>query len=206
MSVFKRYFRFTSGPLVARIDALHAARDAAAVRAAAVSQIVGGEFKIWDSNGQFAGFAFQLPPDPDAFRLVKKHRLYMPRKNTELGRKVWAHVQKVGELPAPVDSVLADVGLDARLPQLFHTGCAYTSGLWGFGAPTNVWFVSVPWRDVDPAELEKYRAQRDTEGAWFDRNLEFLLWTPPAEWEEVKGWQVTKESEEINARLKGPTV
>ncbi|MNN39727.1 hypothetical protein D3C81_1537750 [compost metagenome] len=74
----------------------------------------------------------------------------------------------------------------------------YGPQLWGYGAPRNVWFVSVPWKDVDPAKLEEYQEVKKAKKG-FDRDLDALLWTPPANWAEVKRWEIEKEVDEIKA-------
>jgi len=200
MSVYKRYFRVTKGPMVEEIDRLQDLMTVAAVHAEQVAQQVGGDFQTWQSSGGFAGFKFKTAPCQKTFRLLKKHGLWVPRKNTPEGKAVWAAINQV-PLPAPADSALKLVDLTPNFPALFHGSKWYAPTLWGFGKPVSVWFVSVPWLDVDPAELEAYKAEREARTRR-DGNLDHLCWEVPAGWEEVKHWQVEKESEEINASAK----
>ncbi|MBN0977200.1 hypothetical protein JTY93_17285 [Pseudomonas hygromyciniae] len=82
---------------------------------------------------------------------------------------------------------------------LTDTGRWYAPTLRGFGAPRNIWCVSVPWKDIDPSRLEQYRADK-AEGKRFNGELDALLWLPPADWQEVKSWQIEKETEELSAK------
>lgn len=200
MSVYRRFFRVTEGPMVEEIDRLQDLWAAAAVHAEKLAKQVGGEFQTWESNGGFAGFTFKEAPCQKTYRLLKKHRLWVPRKNTPEGKEVWAAIDQV-PLPAPVDSAMKLVDLTPNFPALFHGGKWYAPTLWGFGKPISVWFVNVPWMDVDPAELEAYKIERDAKTRR-DTNLDHLSWTVPEGWTEVKHWQVEKEAEEINERRK----
>lgn len=202
MSVYKRYFRFTSGPVADEIDRLQDLAVAAAVEADKVAKQVGGEFKTWQSHGGFAGFTFKETPCQKTYRFLKKHGLWVPRKNTPEGKEVWSAIEQL-ELPAPVDSALKLVDLTPNFPALMHGGKWYAPTLWGFGKPVSVWFVGVPWMDVNPAELDAYKIERDAKTRR-DSNLDHLSWTVPEDWTEVKHWQVEKEAEEINATIKSP--
>lgn len=61
-----------------------------------------------------------------------------------------------------------------------------------------MWYVSVPWKDVDPAKLGQYKADKAA-GKCFDQDLEALMWEVPEGWTEVKHWQIQKEQEEFEA-------
>ena len=198
MSVYKRYFRFTEGPVVDEIDRLQELMAVAAVSADKIAKQVGGDFQTWQSTGSFAGFEFKVTPCENTFRFVKKTGLWLPRKNTLEGRALWEKIKEV-QLPDPIGSALKLAGLSHSFPSLFADGRMYMSVLWGFGKPTSVWFASVPWKDVDPEKLVAYRKDRDA-GTRCDGTFEHLEWKPPAEWEEVKEWQISKEAEEIKAR------
>lgn len=200
MSVYKRYFRVTEGLMVDEINRLQDLMSAAAVHADKVAKQVGGDFQTWQSSGNFAGFKFKVAPCQKTYRLLKKHGLWIPRKNTPEGKEVWASIDQV-PLPKPVDSALAAADLAPNIPALFHGSKWYAPTLWGFGKPVSVWFVSVPWLDVDPEELKAYKTDREARTRR-DGNLDHLLWTAPEGWAEVKHWQIEKESEEINARTK----
>jgi hypothetical protein len=198
MSVYKRYFRFTEGPVVDEIDRLQELLAIAAVEADKVAKKVGGAFQTWQSTGSFAGFTFKETPCQKTYRLMKKQGLWVPRKNTPEGKAIWEDIKQV-PLPEPVNSALRLVGLSHNFPELHHDGKWYSSGLWGFGKPISIWYVSVPWMDVDPDKLAAYKVDRAAGGKYND-NFEHLSWVVPEGWAEIKEWQISKESEEINAR------
>lgn len=200
MSVYKRYFRITEGPMVDEIDRLQELLSVAAVHADKVAKQVGGEFKTWQSSGSFAGFTFKAPPCQKTYRLLKKHGLWVPRKNTPEGKEVWAAIDQV-PLPDPAESALKLADLTPNAPALFSDSKWYAPTLWGYGKPVSVWFVSVPWLDVDPEELAAYKKDRAA-GSRCDSNLEHLSWAAPEGWVEVKRWQIEKESEELSATEK----
>jgi hypothetical protein len=199
MSVYKRYFRITAGPVVDEIDRLFELRIAAGKLYAELAVKYGATGSSnYDRTGTFAGFTFATPPDQSVYRLEKKTRLWVPRKRGR-GEAIWSDIKAL-PAPSPIEHALRLANLEPGLPMLTDAGRWYAPTLWGFGAPRNVWFVSVPWKDVDPEKLAEYKAAKAT-GSSFYRNLDALTWEAPADWTEVKSWQIEKESEEINEAL-----
>jgi hypothetical protein len=200
MSVYKRYFRLTEGPVVAEIDRLFELRIAAGKLYAELAVKYGAtRSNNYDHNGAFAGFSFTDSPDKDVYRLDKKTRLWVPRKNTPAGKAIWAEIKTL-PTPAPIEHAIRLAGLEPGLPMLTDAGRWYAPTMWGYGAPRNIWFISVPWKDVDPEKLSAYKAEKAA-GKCFDRDLDALLWEAPAGWTEVKRWEIEKESEEIDAAI-----
>lgn len=199
MAVYKRYFRFTDGPVVEEIDRLFEARIAAGKLYKVLSDKYGAESaNTWESNGGFAGFQFKTAPDKSIYRMLPKHRLWVPRKNVPAGKEIWSEINQLPK-PSPIEHALRLVDLEPGMPMLCEGGRWYGPALWGYGAPRNIWFVSVPWKDVDPEKLSEYKSIKEA-GHGFDRDLEALMWVVPEGWTEVKSWQIEKECEEINSQ------
>lgn len=199
MSIYKRYFRITAGPVVDEINRLHDLRVAAGALYMALAEKHGAlTANNYDHSGSFAGFTFKETPDKSTYRKLLKHGLWVPRK-TGPGKAIWAEIDAI-EAPKPIDKALLLVDLYPGAPSLMEGGRWYAPTVWGFYKPVNIWFVSVPWKDVDPAELAQYKLDRAA-GKRRDSCLDHLLWEAPADWTEVKGWQIEKESEEINEAL-----
>lgn len=199
MSVYRRYFRFTDGPLVAEIDRLFEERIAAGKLYQQLADKYGAqEAHTYEQSGTFAGFKFGLgnQPDKTVFRFVAKHRLRLPRKNVPAGKAVWVEIDQLPK-PQPIDSVLSQVGLSTGFPDVWDGGKGYAPQIWGYGAPRNIWFISVPWKDVDPDKMQAYLKEK-AEGSR-DGELDSFLWTPPDNWTEVKRWEIEKEVDEIKA-------
>lgn len=198
MSVYKRYFRVTEGPMVDEIDHLFEQRLAAGALYRQLADKYGAtEANVYDRSGNFAGFVFTMPPDHTVYRRDTKTRLWLPRKNVPAGKEIWADIKQL-PTPEPIENALRLANLEPGLPMLTDAGRWYSPSLWGYGAPRNIWFVSVPWLDVDPEKMAAYKSDK-AEGKCFDRDLDALSWEPPAGWTEVKRWQVEKEVDEINA-------
>lgn len=197
MSVYKRYFRITEGPVVDEIERLFELRTAASKLYNDLrDKYQAKDVRNYSHNGAFAGFTFKVPPDITVYRFLKKHKLWVPRRKGP-GAEIWKEIESL-PTPEPIENALKLVGLTPNVPCIFDGGRWYAPTLWGFGEPTPVWFISVPWKDVDPAELAQYKLDRDA-GTRGGSNLEHLSWEVPEGWAEVKEWQITKESEEINA-------
>ena len=140
---------------------------------------------------------FKTPPDKSVYRLLPKHRLWAPRKNVPAGKAIWAEINAL-PVAEPVEKALKLVGLECGMPMLTDAGRWYAPTLWGRSGPPSVWYVSVPWQDVDPAKLSQYKADKAA-GKCFDLDLEALMWEVPEGWTEVKHWQIQKEQEEFEA-------
>lgn len=188
----------TSGPIITEIDRLFDLRIAAGTLYKQLADKYGAEeANVYDRTGTFAGFVFKVPPDKNVYRCDAKTLLWLPRKNVPAGKAIWAEIKQL-PTPEPIENAMKLAGLTPGLPMLTDAGRWYAPTIWGYGAPRNIWFVSVPWLDVDPDKIAAYEAEK-AEGKCFDQDLEALTWQPPVEWEEVKRWQIEKEDEEIKA-------
>lgn len=200
MSVYQRYFRITAGPITDEIARLAELRSAAGELYAELAVKYGATGSSnYDRSGAFAGFTFAERPDQDVYRLDKKTRLWVPRKNVPSGKVIWSDIKSL-PTPAPIENAMRLAGLEPGLPMLVDSGKWYAPTMWGYGAPRNIWFVSVPWMDVDPERLEQYKVDKAA-GKHYNRDLDALLWEAPADWTEVKRWQIEKEAEEIQAAI-----
>lgn len=200
MSVYKRYFRITEGPMVDEIDRLQDIRIAAGQLYQQLADKYGATTVQAFNSGTFAGFTFKERPDENVYRFIRKHRLWAPRKNVPAGKAMWAEINAL-TAPRPISDALELVGLTGKVPVIFSGGKCYLADVWGYGKPTSIWFVSVPWMDVDPEKMNQYKLDR-ADGGRYDNNLEHLQWEAPTNWTEVKQWQIEKEAEEINAAKK----
>lgn len=201
MSSYNRHFRVTTGPLMDAARAIRQERrEAFEVCDKLCKELSADSFNTY-RDGRFAGFVFSKQPDPSVWKQPNQFGLYWPRKNTKGGKEL---MQRIAALPRlrDLNDSLEAVGLIPHHPVLFFSGHALIST--AFGSPElGVMFVRVPWRDEDPQSLADYKAQRDsTNRTRWSADLDHLLWEPPAELIEVKEWEVQKEIEELNAKLK----
>ncbi|VVO85476.1 hypothetical protein PS870_02031 [Pseudomonas fluorescens] len=191
MSVYKRYFRVTAGPLVNRIKEIFAERDAAAKQWDDLCRDVGALSA--HAGRSFAGLKFSPPGPEDAKSWKQSGALWLPKKSTTTGKALQQRIDAL-IVPTQLQEALKVVDLHTG-PALIENNRWYGSTLCGKDS-AGVWFVSVPWRDEDPQTLEQYQANRDA-GTHMDGCLDHLLWIPPPEFAEVKRWQFEKEYEEI---------
>ena len=197
MSVYQRYFRITEGPVVDEIARLIELRSAAGKLYKELGDKYGAsQVNNYERNGQFAGFFFKERPDTTVYRLIQKHRMWVPRRRGP-GAEIWKEIESL-PCPEPIENALKLVELTPGIPCLTHGNRWYAPTVWGYSAPTPIWYISVPWKDVDPEKLEQYKIDRAAKTT-FDRSLDHLLWEVPAGWTEVKRWQIEKEAEEIDA-------
>lgn len=192
MGIYKRHFRVDSGALIDEIGKIQAQRTAAAEALETFCPSVGAkEAKFW-SDGSFACFVFDDEPDRDVYRRTKHG--WVPKKNCAAGKAIWDQIKKLPPSPS-VQNALSVVGLRHGVPCLIDDGKGYWPVMGGFPSK-KIWFVEVPWRDVDPEEMARY-IEKNEAGNHFDATLDHLRWTPPAEWREIKHWEYLKEWEEL---------
>lgn len=195
--MYFRFFRVTEGELLDELSRLTDERNRAAEEALKLSRKLGAtNFHVW-SRGGLAGFVFEKEPDQKAWcRADRKTGLYWPRKNTVEGKAIWKEIKGLPPIPN-VQKALAIVGLDYSFPVICDDRNGYSPVAWGW-VDKGVVFVKVPWRDIDPAEMEEYKAAR-AKGTRMSCMLDHLLWEPPSYMVEIKEWEMLKETEELKA-------
>lgn len=194
MPVYYRHFRVTSGALVDRIQELKAAKDAAMGAYTALRDEVGAQQVHAWGDGSFAGFSF-AKPDRNIYR--EGRGAWLPKKNCAEGKALWAKINRLPKVPG-AQHALETAGLGGDVPVLFGDGFAWRATLCGF-YDSNIWFVKVPWKDAEPGAIDEYLKQK-ADGIRWCADLEHLLWTPPAEWQEIKEWEFMKEWEELEKK------
>ncbi len=196
--IYNRYFRVTHGPIMDKAIEIEAANAEARKALHAFAQEIGATDSLSYRDGRRAGFRFTSPPDPSVWKQPNSFGAYWPRKNSAAGREMLARIEA---LPRIVDIAQAVevAGLQPHVPVLIgdrYGHCATITSRPSLG----VLFVGVPWRDIDPQELEDYRSKREAGTSW-SVEMDHLFWQPTAEMQELKRWEVEKEIEELNARI-----
>jgi hypothetical protein len=98
-----------------------------------------------------------------------------------------------------VQNALDAVGLHSGLPVLMRDRHGHWPTLTGIPR-LGVLFLTVPWRDIDPAKLAEYKRKREA-GTELSMEMDHLCWEPSAGMQEVKRWEVEKEIEELNRKI-----
>lgn len=191
--MYHRYFKVTSGPLIDELNRIRASRDAAFEQWKVFCEEIGANQYLLFSNGSFGGFMFPSPPDMNVWKKNKRDKGYTPRKTSPAGKELWKKIQSM-PIMEPFDNALVKLDLPVRFPVIFHGQYAYRCTLCGF-FKEGVFFVKVPWKDVDPKELEQYKIDRDA-GTRGNCEYEHLLWTPRESMTEVKEWEFLKWQDE----------
>lgn len=199
MSLYQRYFRVTTGPLMDEVIKIEADNERNRKSVLAFAEELGAKNMFSYSDGSISGFEFDKTPDQSVWKQPNSFGHYMPRKNTAGGKEM---IKRIKEMPRllGIGTALNTVGLEDRVPVLIEGRSGHCATLFG-KATLGVLFVGVPWRDIYPDEIEKYRREREAGTSW-SMSLEHLLWVPTPEMQEIKRWEMEKEVEELNARLR----
>lgn len=199
MNVYKRFFRITTGPLMDAARRIQQQRSAACDAIQAFCKEVGAVNAQAYRDGRIAGFSFDGVASTAVWGARNSAGLRMPRGNTKDGKAMRERIAALPTVPSMNDT-LEVVGLPPDGPAVITRNRFYQSS--AFGSPSlGVIFVCVPWRDIDPADLDEYR-RRKAAGTHGSVELDHLLWQPTADMVEVKEWEVDREIEQINAQLK----
>lgn len=199
MNVYYRYFQIKDEATLAKIDVMFAARKAQSEGADKIKEQIGAKsVYFYSRGGSLAGFGFDSTPDLAVFKKVEND-IYYPKKSTKAGKDICAQISKLPKVE-PIDDALKVSGLH---PFFCLSGEATRSGFRMHsasicGSDKAGWFAVVPWRDEDPKVLEEYKAERSA-GTRGRSELDHLLWTPPAEWVEVKEWEMKKALDEAKS-------
>lgn len=198
-NTYTRYFRVTHGPIMDKAIEIEAANVKARKAVRDFCHEIGATDLYSHRDGRHAGFRFPSTPDQSVWKQPDSFGSYWPRKNSAAGREMLSRIEA---LPRIVDiaKALAVVGLEPHVPLLISDRYGYSATLTG-RTSLGVLFVGVPWRDVEPLELEDYKASREAGTCW-SIEKDHLLWKPTTEMQEMKRWEVEMEIEELNARIK----
>lgn len=196
MSVYRRYFEIPeSSPLAALMAEIGEQRREYREHIAALRDQYGAtEAYYYSDSGNFAGFTFDPESrDNKIWRKPDSSGLVSPRLSTKGGKAVAEEIEATPK-PWPIRDVFEHCGL-GNGRWLITEGLRMHGATVSFSHDPYHFFVSIPWKDVDPADLEQYRKDRDA-GKFRSSEKDHLLWTPPADWVEVKEWQMKKVIDE----------
>lgn len=198
-TVYRRFFEIKDAATLARINELRDKRSAYNKQALDFTAEIGAE-TAYTRSERISGFDFKSEPDLKVWKEGRDG--WVPRLNTKGGKAMQARIDDLNKRhePEPLDNALTIAGLNPGFPVLLEQrngrGVGYRVGICGFPGEAARWFAGVPWRDKDPAKLAEYKTQREGERHHWSSELDHLLWTPPAEWVEVKEWEVQKALDE----------
>lgn len=196
--IYFRFFRVTDGPIMDRAREIEAANIEARKVVAAFSDEIGAKNWWQNRDGGVIGFSFEQPDE----KIWRETRWgYLPRKSTKIGKELYRRIMLLPTM-TPISSAFALSGLDMHAPVVIEGNVGHY--VTASGSPKiGVMFARVPWRDVDPAELDQYRSEQEAGNRW-SLGLSHLIWEPSPEMQmvEMKEWEALKEIDEINARLK----
>ena len=197
-SIYSRYFRITSGPLLEAAKQLEEDNKARRTEMLAFCKEVGAASIYALRTGGFGGVSFAGVPDTSLWKKNRRDGLYWPSR----ARTAAALRERVANLPPvrPFSILLPLIQLHPHFPVFIEDRHGHISTIGG-SAALGLLIVQVPWRDVDPAELEQYR-QDKAKCTHNSMTLDHLLWTPTPEMVEIKKWEAERDLDELGERLK----
>lgn len=195
MSVYRRYFRVPEDSHVGVVmKNIMAKRKAYFAALKELQKEVGAEsVHFYTLSGEFAGFKFvESKRDNDLWRKPDKEGLVCPRLSSR-GKEMDMRISSLRT--ASLEGVYEAAGLgNGRF--LMNSGMTMYNASLGFVSDPFTLIVSVPWKDIDPEELEEYRRDESRR----ESSMEHLLWEVPEDWEEIKEWQATKALDEAKGK------
>lgn len=187
-----RIFRVEGGPLAETIKELTAERERIGKQYTDIGEWIGCEqVHTWPWTGRFAGCSFAKGKEPSLADWRLSHRIWVPRKKTDLGKRLWDRINLLSALPA-IQTVLEPYGLTVHKPQLVCSAEDGPSYVEGFGHK-GVYYVHVPWIEATPEMLEL------AEMLGGNPDIEFVTnWKAPDEWVEISPYQKVLEWDELD--------
>lgn len=200
MGIYRRYFNVPeNSPVGERMKEINRSRKQYFTALEELQEeYLADSVHCYNKTGKFAGFKFQESKrDNTLFCKPKKEGLVTPRLGSKGGKEI---AKRIAELPQPeaLSEIFTSSGLGHGEMLMFSGMRMYNASL-GFVEEPFTLIVSVPWKDVDPSDLEEYRRAKAS-GGRSERDLSHLLWEVPEGWEEVKEWQANKLLEEAQAK------
>lgn len=191
-----RYFRFAEGPICEQANQLWAQLKAWRVEAHELGLSLGCENTfMYDTPPRLAGFS-KPSSDLKHWKTLRNGN-YWPKKNTKEGREILARIEALPKA-IPVGLAVREYGIFTDHPCIIEGRTAVFPQIFG---GEGLWFLMVPWAEYEPEKLAEYKRDREA-GMRFSAEYDHAIWEAPADWHEVKRWEMEKEIEEYNAAKK----
>lgn len=189
-----KIFRVEGGPLAEAIKVITAERERIGEQYITLCSLLGCEqIHTWPWTGRFAGATFAKDKEPSLADWRLSHRMWVPRKKTVEGIRVWKCIRELEPLPA-IQTVLEHYGLTVHKPQLECQPSDGPSYVEGFGH-VGVYYVHVPWVKVSETMMDLADLLGSTPDIDFIKN-----WKVPNDWVEVSPYQKVLEWDELNRK------
>lgn len=197
MSVYRRYFKVESGPLIDAVaEAQKTNTKARSDYEKILADIPGAKASQWyQDEGRLVGIIFEETPDRYLFKKACNGKAWMPKKNTKQAKAIAEKFAEVKTVNIP--DLLKLVGL-GRIFWLCRGGRVYSCGLTDIPSEPPVVYISVPWYDEDPKVVEEYKAKENCHNS----ELDAILWEPTLDMKEVKKWEVDRDIDQWNESVK----
>lgn len=201
MTVYRRYFKVTTGPLIDELKKVWAVNESARKEYTQILEDIGAKTSQWyGRDNRVTGIIFESEPDITLFK--KLDCGWWPKKNTKAGKALAARFAAVKTRTE--ESALHVVGIKNTAFVLLDGRHAYSISVTTIPEENPVAYISVPWRDEDPAKLARYVASEIEGDSFFHcKELSFLTtFQPTPDMVEVKEWEVSKHVDEWNASVR----
>lgn len=196
MNVYRRYFVVTEGTLIDAAKQAQETNKQARKKYQEILAEIGANSDYWHINGKLVAFAFDKEPESGAFKKSRRcDNAWEPRLGNKDGKQISKQLEAI-ETVEIEEFVLRKINLTSSL-MIVSGNRWYGARLIDIPSDPIVLYITVPWFDADPAEVEKVRT-----GEKMDSDLKHLLWEPTEEMIEVKEWQLKKAVQEWNDSLK----
>ena len=194
MSVYRRYFRVTTGPLIAAVKDSIKVNGLAAKQYLKIAKEIGASDTFLHVDNRLTGFIFEGMVDKTLFRQARNRNGWYPKKTSKVGRNLCKRLKAIetyGE-----DKLLHSIDIHSKYAFMTSNRMHISTVVF---IPTEeiVAFVSIPWKDINPKELEEYKLAR-AKRKHMSAELDHLLWEPDEHLVAVKEWQCIKEIDEWN--------
>lgn len=201
--VYRRFFKVTEGPLMDEVARIKQINDAAwKAYKAILKDICARTDSYLQKANKLTGVFFSTGASDE--ELYERRKIYKhidsgwyPKQNSKEGREL--HKRFAAVATENQNVALDVVGLgNGEAPFLMDGMSLHWPSIVTLPSDPPTSYIVVPWKDVDPAELEAYKTDNNTNSMTMDA----LLWEPTPEMTEVKSWEVDKAIDEWNNRTK----
>lgn len=181
MSLYRRYFRVTEGPLIEAVKEIGVFNKAGRAEYENILTEIGAKLNYYHQGEKLRCFLFDKEPDTKIFKRVQPG--WYPKKTGKVAKALALRFEAV-EIRNPQDA-MKTIGLSPDDMMIRDMKIASPQTI---TIPDDIFtvYVVVPWYDEDPEKEVKEK---------------ILLWKPTLEMTEIKEWEVRKHIEEWNEKL-----
>jgi len=197
MSVYRRYFKVTTGPLVDRVKEIRKINKQAREKYLEILKSIGARSYV-SIDDKLSGVMFDYDPDKSVYRKCSFPGAWYPKKNSKVGKAI---ANQLNSVKVEKEGDALDVVGLTRFAITYEGYVHFTTIT--VMPSEEIIIVGVPWLHDADILVQEYKKAKKAGLISCDSNIDHLMWEPTPEMTEIKEWEFKKIISDYNESFKG---